>query len=539
MTPVGPSRVMRSGCKCGLRWIRAVGAVEVSVAPRANDGPRRKPLEVKKDGPRSPVAGYHVLPKCRWCAGPLVFRGSWQCDGCSSRHALGPEHDLCELPDRLPVEAYAGVPLERRSDGRRSQARIFSPREGHKSTSLRKKASEDWDALEMLTSYSRRSRRDRLLARGATPTPDGGVALRHWYAQRINALDERASRWRACGELMFMAELEGKTVPVERRCGDWRACPRCKEHRRFKLQRDAGRMKEAAERLYSVEMGRYYAGSEGRWSEKMVTLTVPHTGDPHEDKRLMRGAMKRFERSLNDYLRARGVRKKAKKSSNLSLFPWLRAYEVGFTNSIHFHCHIWMLAPFVEQALLHVWWGDALLAENLPRELMPFVSWAETGARDAESHAWADWRDEVPWPVADIRRAKNTNYTSKVGLNAYVVKTDGSVTDLAPAHVAMAYELLSDMRVVHFGMGWAPNRAAQGWHMRRATRAEHKEWCARFAANAAPAPVFNELPLEAGLLATTGTDASPATGPPETPKAPQSPGRDGRASQLFLFGDNH
>jgi len=82
------------------------------------------------------------------------------------------------------------------------------------------------------------------------------------------------------------------------------------------------------------------------------------------------------------------------------------------------------------------------------------------------------------------------DYVGKVGLQNYVVKSDGVKESLSPAHAATAYEALSGIRVVQWAMGWAPGRGG-GWRVRRATDAERQEWYARLAAALARGGVVN------------------------------------------------
>lgn len=510
------------------------------MASRGSAVTRKRVVSPQKSSPLAAVKGAELLPECRWCAELLVWRGTWQCDTCLSRHALHPDYSDVELPRRLPVEAMADVPLERCSLAGESPAPVFSSRESHNSTELRKKLSADRYALEALTSYHRKSQAARLLVRGARPTADGDVVLNDWHARRVRALGERAARWDRCGELVFMAEKAGRTVPVEYACGDWRACARCRERRQFRLQRAVGELKRACvERLYKLEMSPRYAGREGTWSEKMFTGTCPHTGDVLEDKRLMMDAVKRFERRVNEHLQRRKVRKKSPARGNLSLIPWVRAYEVSCSeDGLHFHCHIWMIAPYLEQACLHAWWGDALLDAGLPPELMPYKAWSETGARDGRAESWVGFRDVVPWPVVDVRRASASKYAAKVGFASYVVKSDGAIADIEPVHAARVYEALSDMRVVQFAMGFSTRREAAGWHLRRATRMEAHAWAAKLDGNVRRvASARDEAPVDVSVVFPA--DACEATGPPETPKAPETVPPVSGAFQLSLFGGNY
>lgn len=425
------------------------------------------------------------------------------------------------MPRSLPVEALAGVPLVHESLAGEGPARVFSSGEGHNSFPGKK----GLDALEALTSFSRRARAARLIARGARPCVDGSVELSAWHGARAGSLADRAARWRRCGELLYVAEgPEGRVVPVEYRCGDWRACPRCRSRRRYTAQRDARRVRDLAMRLYRRETSRYYSGEEGRHSEKLITLTVPHSGSVNNDVALMRRAMARFMRGLTDHVN--GLVCRPGKYGNLSAFPWYRTYEVAATNELHVHAHLWVLAPFLDHVVLRVMWGQALLREGLARERMPFQEWGEEG-------------ELLPWPVLDIRSAHGVDYAAKVGLTDYVAKVDGVKESLAPSHFAAAYEALSDLRVAQWAMGWCPSERAMGWCVRRATQAERDEWYARLSAALGLCEVASARNDAGSVVRTRDVEtlAWPRDGP-EKATAPNTADNSVGADQLSLFGGN-
>lgn len=441
------------------------------------------------------LPGVEVLPPCRWCGAPLVWRGDWECEGCFARHPLHPDYALADFPRSLPPEALAGVPMEQCSGEAAELARVFSAGEGDNSTgprlsrpdgkTCRSYQAEGWGSgVEALTSFKRRALACRLLVRGARPTV-GGTVWSPWHEARARSLGERWQRIGECGAMGLVAEhADGRVVPLEQRCGDWRACHRCRERRTWELQRDGDRVASAARRLYRLECSRWYRGREGRWSERMLTLTVPHSGSVAEDARIYREAWPRFMRMFLRHLRRdRGVDCHQMAGRKCSVIPWRRAVEVASTREAHFHGHVWMLSPFVDQVLVHVWWGRALIAAGLPAERLPAKQWSEVAARDPRVHRWLGRPSDVPWPVAHVKGGHMADYVGKVGLKDYVVKTDGVKASLSPVHAANAYEALSGLRVVQWGAGWSPGAEASdgGWRVRRATEAERSEWYARVA----------------------------------------------------------
>lgn len=509
-------------------------------------------LRVSRELPRGPVEpiarpswldvpGVEVLPTCQWCSTPLVWRGTWCCDGCFTRHGLSVDYVLTDIPHGLPVEALAGVPLGFRSECAPQAAPVFSSGEGDNSTEPQNTAYAKrgvwWEALEALTSFGRRAQAARLVSRGAKPAVDGPVSS-HWHFARVESLAQRWERIAQCGALALMAEGPGgRVVPVETRCGDWRACHRCRDRRRWQLQRDGELVARAARREYARECSQHYRGPEGRWSERMVTLTVPHSGSVAMDSRLYRTAWPLWIRRVKRHFAERGVRPRRAPGRRSGVIPWRRACEVASTNEAHFHGHVWMLSPFVDQVLLHVWWGRALLEAGMPAERMPMKCWADVEARDERAHGWLGCPEVVPWPVVDVRGGDRRKYVGKVGMSDYIVKSDGVRESLHPVHAANAYEALSGLRVVQWASGWAPGReGAEGWRVRRATQAERDEWCARFARACGVASDRKDVDAVAPSEAPSAPSDTPwrARDGPETATALAPLGTGVRAVQLSL-----
>ena len=497
-----------------------VGGLRVSrELPRQAVRPTARPAWIE-------VEGVEVLPPCRWCGTPLVWRGTWCCEGCFTRHGLDPDYVLTDIPHGLPVEAIAGVPLDFRSGRTAEPAPVFSAGEGDNSTAAKIGASRRgvwWESLEALTSFGRRAHAARFVSRGAKSAVDGPVSS-HWHFARAASLAQRWERIAQCGSLALMAAGPGgRVVPIENRCGDWRACHRCRDRRRWQLQRDGEIVAASARRVYARQIAKHYRGPEGRWSERMVTLTVPHSGSVATDAELYRAAWPKWLRRLLRHLRERGVNA-VRGRGRVGLIPWRRACEVATTREAHFHGHVWLLCPFVDQVLLHVWWGQALIESGLPLERMPRRAWADVGPRDARVHGWLGFPDEVPWPVVDVRGGDRSGYVAKVGLVDYVVKSDGVKESLHPAHAANAYEALTGLRVVQWASGWAPGRDGAGWHVRRATDAERAEWCARLARNSGVASERKDVesvapeaapaePVEASCRVRDGPETATALTP--------------------------
>jgi hypothetical protein len=417
------------------------------------------------------VAGCELVPRCARCASLLVWRGAWQCVGCSERQPL---RGANEVPRALPREALAG-------------AGIFSSQEGNNST-----ARSTWLAgVEALTSFHRRSVAARLRVRGARKarevvdtltgevTSSGGPWLARWHAQRMLGQAERFERVRECGAFEYALDVtsaDGTTAtrPLRKRCDCWRVCRRCMDRRKWKLGEGMKAQRELVMRRHSRQIGRFYAGKEGKWSEKLITFTVPHgPGGPAKDARVLVDAWQQLLRRLRRHLVVRGGLQRggararasagAVKSAALS-FPWCRALEVasGDTGG-HAHLHVWFVGPFIDHVLLRHWWGQVLREAGV--EGVPTRAWSEVrgAARDRRLGGWLGNPAEsaqILWPVVDIRAGSDAaaSYIQKVGVSLYVTKGT-EVHALAPVHAASIYEVFEGVRAVQWAKGWAPPKA--------------------------------------------------------------------------------
>lgn len=393
------------------------------------------------------------------------------------------------FPSRLPAAVARAVP-------------IFSSEEGHNCASGAT-AKEKWQswlaAVEIATSFWRRSRaaRHRLRAAKTTRFGPGEVSecagqahVNYWHEARIKGQAERFERVRQCGRpwATFKGVREdGRevTAELERRCDCWRVCARCLERRKWLLRDGVLKQRKLAMASLGQEMGRRYKGPEGRWSERLVTLTVAHgEGGPGDDARTLTRAWRRFSRTLADHLKKdRGCEKKP---------VWVRALEIapGATGG-HAHIHVWYLGPYLEQALLHVWWGDALAECGVSSPQKPLAE-ALARARDSRTAEWLKTRRGrqgrvravVPWPVVDVRAPKSSgeavaSYAQKVGVILYVAKgAKGVARRLHPIHAASVYEGLESARCIQWARGWAPNRkkAWKTWGLQKWTDERFREW---------------------------------------------------------------
>ena len=199
-----------------------------------------------------------------------------------------------------------------------------------------------------------------------------------WHERRARGQRERFERVAACGSKKGLSSCSGCGGMHEFTvgCGVNRLCETCgtksamKRRARFSLAR-AGRVQEASRdglfrrRRNGIMVPRYverHPFGLGRFTEKMLTFTVPHFGEAIEavGERInaIFDAWRVFSRRLQAYLRRR---KKWDPLGARSL--WLhRAFEwtPGSDGRGHPHFHVWMLAPFVNVPRIREMWTDAL-----------------------------------------------------------------------------------------------------------------------------------------------------------------------------------
>lgn len=514
------------------RWLSAEElATDVEQSrQKLRPGDRRGKTVAAPRLPQSDISGVHaVAPFCPRCENVLVWRGAWQCDGCCSRitaaelarsegrtstrrHLAREATKLVPgfVLDAVPVYVLAGsVPAAR---GKAAEPRgIFSSEEGSYCASTRndgetqtpKQAWNEWlDGVEVFTSGWRAARAARLRLRGARVMLAGGGAPdisssemglenvwsdgaadgvtggeSKWHKQREKGQAERFARIRECGApwaTFSGVAASGKEVntTLEKRCDCWRICARCLERRKWLLGQGIEQARAAAISALRWQMARKYTGSEGRWTEKMFTLTVAHGSSPAADAELMVRAWRRFTAKLAEHLKIdRGCELKP---------VWVRALEVapGPTGG-HAHLHVWWLGPFVDHAHIRDLWGRCLREHGARVPKMPWAD-AMRKAVDKRAAQWCRTRrgergketEHVWWPIVWFSAATAQKdvgkYAQKVGvtLARYTQKVGVSgIERMHPAHVASIYAALESARCVQWARGWAPkkNKEWQTW----------------------------------------------------------------------------
>lgn len=290
-----------------------------------------------------------------------------------------------------------------------------------------------------------------------------------WHEQRRLGQAERFERMRRCGTTIAVQEsydpdtgaLLG-TRPLLYHCDQWRVCARCQARRKRRLAREVLTTRAEARRAHRRELGRYYRGAEGRWGERLITLTVPHSGDPGQDVQTLVRAWREFQRRLLAHLST---------DRECEGRPvWVRALEVAPSDDGgHAHLHVWWIGPFLDHVWARVTWGRVLESMGIA---CPQRSWddAMERLRDQRVRQWCRTRrgphgrqpDTLPWPHVHLSLVRGdesgaAEYATKVGVAHYVAKGSDTLR-MDARHAASVYQALEGARAVQWARGWAPAR---------------------------------------------------------------------------------
>lgn len=201
------------------------------------------------------------------------------------------------------------------------------------------------------------------------------LTTRKWHEGRERGQRYRFDKVRTCGVRMMIAacgHCGEDRKPVPEGCGVRRVCKRCDTvgavQRRARFGRARGRCFVDGHRYGLTRHKR----KGGRYTEKMLTLTVPHVAletagglvreqardEVHGRILALWLAWPRFLRKVNRHFRERYE----------DFVTYHRAFEwtpaVDGQGHPHFHVYLW--SPWIDVALLRAWWAEALRAVGWP-----------------------------------------------------------------------------------------------------------------------------------------------------------------------------
>lgn len=224
-----------------------------------------------------------------------------------------------------------------------------------------------------------RRKRARARLRGA---PEASVNLdARWHVSRAEGQRNKIENVQACGSERIQITCQSCGASHERpgRCGNSLLCVPCRgavvaeKRRKFLLARLA--VLALAERRGLLNRRR----RGGRFSEKFLTLTLPHiAGD---------SVASRIERAAEAWVLFRRWLKKYVKSRAALTLEWFRVLEWTPGESDEFghpHLHVWIFSCYLDFEVLRAAWRLALIKAGGPRDLcrVVVVDIKEFDARD-------------------------------------------------------------------------------------------------------------------------------------------------------------
>ncbi len=204
-----------------------------------------------------------------------------------------------------------------------------------------------------------RERFEVLLAQGV-PASEAS-ARTEWHKKRAEAQATRIQRVEDCGATDIVVECPCCGFKLERPsgCRIGLLCLRCRgksasiKRARFLASRLVA-LAEAKQRGLLNPKRR-----NGRWSEKLLTLTVPHVSGDTVSERVGRctKAWTQFLRRLNRHWRKQDA-------ASAQFFRCLE-WTPGDDGAGHPHIHAWLFCPFLPGDEVRGWWREALFDAGL------------------------------------------------------------------------------------------------------------------------------------------------------------------------------
>ncbi len=286
------------------------------------------------------------------------------------------------------------------------------------------------DQVERLTAPHREARalgherRAKAFRRARRSDPNVPKTTAPWHEARANGHRHRIQRVKRCHtDAVLVRSCHGCGVESARMlsCGSSLLCRSCRSRGGARLRDKFKRSREAA--LEKVKLAEGLVGFD-RWSEKLITLTVPHSecGVSVDSVRRVRLVADAWTHLL------RSMRKKGPFRKDRGLEPfWYRVSEwtPGSDGRGHPHIHLWALCPWVDRSWLCAAWRSAL------------------------SSVGFQWEPEQQ-PVIDVRAVRERNGRTSDALSQELIKYmtkdihDAALVD--PSLFALVYEMYDGSR---------------------------------------------------------------------------------------------
>jgi hypothetical protein len=202
---------------------------------------------------------------------------------------------------------------------------------------------------------------ERLAAGRATQEAEDGA---RWHRRRAYGQIDRFLAVRDCGVAKFwlLCEACGRSKEKARQCRITLVCLSCRaivgREKRSRFRRARERALSRANLFRLLQRGRHGA----RWSEKLLTLTMPHLREHSATARIeiLLRAVALFRKALKRWLQP---------ATHSSAVAWFRTFEwtPGKDGRGHPHFHWWMLCPYLDREVVLEAWAQALRTAGVQR----------------------------------------------------------------------------------------------------------------------------------------------------------------------------
>jgi hypothetical protein len=229
---------------------------------------------------------------------------------------------------------------------------------------------------------------------------------RDWHASRARGQRDRFERVAACGEGKARATCHacGDEHELPVRCDVWRVCISCRARAAIERRARFGRGRAKALRI-AHRTGRLSRFRRGRWTEKHMTLTVPHVVGATERAtvrlridlgfaawRLFTIALRKhwLTQAVAAYV-AGGINKRdavarahADRARSPQRFYRFFEWTPGHDGCGHPHFHVWMLCGWIDHGWIARTWGACLRRAGCCFEGDPIVDVRQIRTRPGE-----------------------------------------------------------------------------------------------------------------------------------------------------------
>lgn len=252
-----------------------------------------------------------------------------------------------------------------------------------------------------------------------------------WYERRARGQRHLLERVKSCRTDSFVlacqqcAAVPDGTEAEGVDCEAWQYCVTCRGVRVHEARKRFDAAAAAMRATFKDEL----SARHGKWSEKFLTLTIPHSGDARTDVATVHQAWKRYSRVVRAWMGRLDARARPRVSPSVRNVPvpYVRAQECTESDGGHSHAHAWWICPYLPAAVWRVEWGKSLAYTKhwQPKNGFPVrptsevleealaqcggSSWREAQARSAIKRLSIGPHGKrlayLPWPVVDVRTA--------------------------------------------------------------------------------------------------------------------------------------